>query len=329
MNKIKLGDSRELLKSVEDQSVNSVYIDPPFNSSRNYRLTSSDQSIGFSDIYHSDQEYIDLIEPMVKESHRALAKDGSLFFHISADQMLLPHMILAKYFKRIQPIFWLRSRSKNNTKSKLGACTDIIYWCSKVDKPKFNMVYQPLDAYYAKNSYKNKDDRGNYALGHITYTKTQAPDKKKDEQKPVANRRYFSFVHNGVVYEPKYGWRLDREQLQKLVDLDRIYFPKKKGAKPYKKIYAHESNGKACTDFWDDLHSIAQGSEERVYPTQKPESLLERIIKMSTNEGDTVLDPVAGGGTTGLVAQNLKRNYILFDINPDSIEICKKRLDSQ
>tara|TARA_X000001388_G_scaffold46503_1_gene33077 strand:- start:4692 stop:5264 length:573 start_codon:yes stop_codon:yes gene_type:complete len=190
------------------------------------------------------------------------------------------------------------------------------------------MVYQPLDAYYAKNSYKNKDDRGNYALGHITYTKTQAPDKKKDKQKPVANRRYFSFVHNGVVYKPQYGWRLDREQLQKLVDLDRIYFPKKKGAKPYKKIYAHESSGKACTDFWDDLHSIAQGSEERVYPTQKPQSLLERIIKMSTDEGDTVLDPVAGGGTTGFVSKNLKRNYILFDINPDAIKICKKRLDS-
>lgn len=328
MNKIKLGDSRELLKSVEKESVNCVYIDPPFNSNRNYRLTSEDKSVGFDDIYSSDQEYIDLIEPIVSESHRVLTEDGSLFFHISADQMLLPHMILTKYFKRIQPIFWLRSRSKNNTKSKLGACTDIIYWCSKIDKPKFNMVYQPLDAYYAKNSYKNKDERGNYALGHITYTKTQAPNKEKDEKKPEAKKRYYVFEHNKVKYSPKYGWRLDRKQLQTLVDADRIYFPKKEGAKPYKKIYAHESNGKACTDFWGDLHSIAQGSEERVYPTQKPQSLLERIIKMSTNEGDIVLDPVAGSGTTGFVAQSLNRNYVLFDINPKSIEICKKRLDS-
>lgn len=328
MNKIKLGDSRELLKSVEEESINCVYIDPPFNSNRNYRLTSDDESIGFDDIYHSDQEYIDLIEPMVKESQRVLAKDGSLFFHISADQMLLPHMILAKYFKRIQPIFWLRSRSKNNTKSKLGACTDVVYWCSKVDKPKFNMVYQPLDAYYAANSYKNKDKRGNYALGHITYTKTQAPDKDKDSTKPEANRRYYMFEHNSVEYEPQYGWRLSKGDLEDMVKQDRIHFPSKGGAKPYKKIYAHESKGKPCTDFWDDLHSIAQGSEERVYPTQKPEALLERIINMSSDEGDVILDPVAGSGTTAAVAARLNRKYILFDINPESIEICKKRLDS-
>ena len=67
--------------------------------------------------------------------------------------------------------------------------------------------------------------------------------------------------------------------------------------------------------------------EERVYPTQKPEALLERIINMSSDEGDVVLDPVAGSGTAGVVAARLNRNYILFDINPDSIEICKKRLD--
>lgn len=328
MNKIKLGDSHKLLKTVEEETVNCVYIDPPFNSSRNYRLTSDNESIGFDDIYNSDQEYINLIEPMIKESHRALAKDGSLFFHISADQMLLPHMVLAKYFKRIQPIFWLRSRSKNNTKTKLGACTDIVYWCSKVDKPKFNMVYQPLDAYYAENSYKNKDDRGNYALGHITYTKTQAPCKEKDKKKPVAKRRYYELKHKEAIYNPKNGWRLSKSDLENLIKENRVHFPQKAGAKPYKKIYAHESKGKPCTDFWDDLHSIAQGNQERLYPTQKPESLLSRIIQMSTNEGDIVLDPVAGSGTTGFVAQSLNRNYILFDINPDAIKICKKRLDS-
>ena len=79
--------------------------------------------------------------------------------------------------------------------------------------------------------------------------------------------------------------------------------------------------------YWDDLHSIAQGSEERVYPTQKPESLLERIINMSSDEGDVILDPVAGSGTAGVVALRLNRKYILFGINPDSIEICKHRLD--
>lgn len=323
MNTIELGDSRELLKQVATKSVQSIYFDPPFNSNRKYRLTSDDDSIGFDDIFASDDEYVSLVEPMVKECARILKKDGSFFFHISADQMLIPSMICSKFFRRVQPIFWKRSRSKNNVKTKLGACTDVIFWCSHVEKPKFNMVYQPLDSYYAENSYKNKDDRGNYALGHICYTKTQAPDKSKSD-------RYYSIVHQGKTYSPTYGWRMSLDDLEALIKDDRIHFPKnKKNANPYKKIYAHESKGKPSTDYWDDLHSIAMGSEERVYPTQKPVALMKRIIEMSTDVGDTILDPVAGAGTTGVAASLLDRNYIMFDISEDAIETCKRRIKNE
>ena len=323
MNTIKQGDSRELLKQVADKSVQSIYFDPPFNSNRKYRLTTDDDSIGFDDIFKSDDEYVSLVEPMVKECARILKKDGSFFFHISADQMLIPSMICSKFFRRVQPIFWKRSRSKNNVKTKLGACTDVIFWCSHVEKPKFNMVYQPLDSYYAENSYKNKDDRGNYALGHVCYTKTQAPDKSKSD-------RYYSIVHNGKAYSPTYGWRMSLDDLEALIKDDRIHFPKnKKNANPYKKIYAHESKGKPSTDYWDDLHSIAMGSEERVYPTQKPVALMKRIIEMSTDVGDTILDPVAGAGTTGVAASLLDRNYIMYDISEDAIETCKRRIKNE
>jgi DNA modification methylase len=322
MNTIKHGDSRELLKELEAKSVDAVYFDPPFNSNRKYRLTSDDDSIGFDDIF-TDDEYVALVQPMVKECARALKKDGSFFFHISADQMLIPHMICSKFFRRVQPIFWKRSRSKNNIKTKLGACTDVIFWCSHVEKPKFNMVYQPLDSYYAENSYKNKDSRGNYALGHVCYTKTQAPDKSKSD-------RYYSITHKGKTYNPTYGWRMSKDDLEDLIKDDRIHFPSsKKNANPYKKIYAHESKGKPSTDYWDDLHSIAMGSEERVYPTQKPVSLLRRIIEMSTDVGDTILDPVAGAGTTGVAASQLNRNYILFDISEDAIEVCERRIKNE
>ena len=79
-------------------------------------------------------------------------------------------------------------------------------------------------------------------------------------------------------------------------------------------------------DLWDDIHSIAMGSEKRIYPTEKPEKLLERIIEMSSDEGDIVLDPVAGSGTSGVVAKRMGRNYILFDINPDAVKIAKSRI---
>ena len=319
MKEIKLGDSRELLKGVATESVQCCYFDPPFNSDRNYfiKVGDSEEELGFEDKF-KDDEYVGLIEPMLVEIKRALKPDGSFFFHISASSLLIPLMLCQKHFERTQIITWKRSRSKNNIKNKLGACVDMIIWCSKDKKPKFNMVYQPLDEYYAKNSYKTKDNRGYYALGHIVYTASQRTKNEK---------RLYSIEYNNKTYSPQNGWRMSKEDLEKLISEDRIHFPSKKGANPYKKIYKHESLGKPCTDLWDDIHSISQGSEKRQYPTQKPAKLLERIIKMSTSEGDIVLDPVAGSGTTGVTAQRMNRVYILFDKNPKSIEICKKRIN--
>tara|TARA_R110002074_G_scaffold253882_2_gene426001 strand:+ start:123 stop:680 length:558 start_codon:yes stop_codon:yes gene_type:complete len=184
------------------------------------------------------------------------------------------------------------------------------------------MVYQPLDAYYAENSYKNKDNRGNYAMGHVCYTKTQAPDRQKTPH------RYYEIEHDGKTYSPQYGWRMSKEKLEALISDNRIHFPRKKG-NPYKKIYAHESKGKPSTDYWDDIHSIAMGVEERVYPTQKPVALLRRMIEMTSDEGDIVLDPTAGSGTTGVAASQLGRQYMLFDISEDAIEACERRIKNE
>ena len=101
MYRIQLGDSRDLLKQVESESIQAIYFDPPFNSNRKYRLTSEDESVGFDDIFNSDEDYVSLVEPMVKECARSLKKDGSFFFHISADQMLIPNMICSKYFRKV------------------------------------------------------------------------------------------------------------------------------------------------------------------------------------------------------------------------------------
>ena len=319
MTNIIIGDARKELKNIEDSTVQSVYFDPPFNTNRDYYLT-PDNQVGFPDRFDTQDDYISLIEPMIVECKRVMTADASFFFHIGAANMFIPQLLCEKHFKRVQPIFWRRSRSKNNTKSKLGACTDVIFWCSKVSKPKFNMVYQALDGYYAQNSYKNKDTRGNYALGHVAYTKTQAADKNKRPD------RFYTVTHLGIPYTAAHGWRLSEEDMTALIADDRIYFPKSNKANLYKKIYMHESLGKPSTDSWDDLHSIAAGLEERVYPTQKPVSLLRRIIEMTTDVGDVILDPVAGAGTTGVAATQLGREFIMIDINPEVEAICKRRI---
>lgn len=299
------------LSKLTKESVQTIYLDPPFNSNRNYRLDAN-SNVGFNDTW-TDSQYTEFIDNVIKLCIPLLKSDGSLFFHISSEEMFIPHTILQKYFKIVKPIFWKRCRSKNNIKNNLGSSVDVVFWCSQTPKRKFRMVYQPKDEYYEANSFKNKDERGNFALGHLVCDKTR---KGYD----------YEFTIEGKVFHPTKGWRISKEELEELQKDNRLYVPKKAGANLYKKIYLHENPGKPAMDLWDDIPSIAQGSEERKYPTAKPVKLLERIIDMTTDENDLVLDPMAGSGTTGEACINKKRKCILIDQNADAIDIMKSRL---
>jgi len=313
-NKIYLGDCYSNLKLVSDKTISTIYWDPPFNSDRNYNL-SHDSQIGFGDKWDTDKDYETFIENILLVLRSKLKDNGSLFFHISSQEQFIPFCILKKYFNFVNPIYWKKCRSKNNVKNKLGAAIDVIFWCFDSKKRKFNMVTQPKDEYYLKNSFKNKDKRGNYGLGHLVTEKTK--------------RGYlYEITLNDTIFNPKSGWRIKKEKLEELIKDDRVHIPTKKGGNLYKKIYLHENPGKPCMDLWDDIHSIAQGSSDvRRYPTAKPVKLLERIISMTSDEGDIILDPMAGSGTTGEAAKNLNRKYILMDQNQDAIDIIKERLE--
>ena len=304
-------DSTEYLKTVERKSVELIYLDPPFNSNRTYSLDTK-SNIGFDDKW-SDEEYTEFIESIIRECVNILKDTGSLFFHISSEQMFIPHVVLRKYFKFVKPIFWKRCRSKNNIKNTLGSSIDVIFWCYKSTKRSFYMVYQPRDEYYEHNSFKNKDERGNYALGHLVCDRTRTGYN-------------YEFNIDGKTFNPVKGWRISKDELETLQNDNRLYVPKKTGSNLYKKIYIHESEGKPAMDLWDDISSIAQGSEYRLYPTAKPVKLLERIISMTTKEGDLVLDPMAGSGTTGVTCKKMNRRCILVDQNKDAIQIITERV---
>jgi DNA modification methylase len=306
MQKFILGNCLEVLKTVEKHTVDAVYLDPPFNSGRIYTM-SDENAVGFTDKW-TDAEYDEFIRKVVDLCYECLKPTGTLFFHISADCMFIPEKVLRAKFLEVQPIFWKKCRSKNNVTSKLGATIDIIFKCVKSRKPKFNLVYQDKDAKYLKNSFKNSDERGNYSLGHVV-------------TEPMKMGYLYEFEFAGVVHNPKTGWRIKKEELEALRDDNRLHAPKTKGAKLYKKIYLVENPGKPCTDLWDDIHSLAQGNEERKYPTAKPVGLLERIISISTDKGDLVLDPMCGSGTTGVACRNLERRCMLIDQNPDARDV--------
>ena len=309
------GDCIDCVSKITQNTIDCIYLDPPFNSGRNYVLNNT-SSVGFKDKW-TDEKYKNFITTVINKVLPTLKKSGSLFFHISADQMFIPECVLRSKFKYVVPIFWKKARSKNNVKKKLGTAIDILFWCYQNKNRKFNLVRQPKDAYYEKNSFKNKDNVGNYALGHLVTEKSKG------------NGYKYSYTIGDKIFEPVAGWRIKKEELDKLRDENRLHIPKKTGANLYKKIYLHENPGKPCMDLWDDIHSIAQGGEKRKYPTAKPVKLLERIIEMTTNEGDLVLDPMAGSGTTGQAAKNKKRNYILIDQNKDAVMIMRERLNKK
>ena len=306
-----IGDCLEKLDDVPNPSVTTIYLDPPFDSGRDYKMSVND-STGFKDTWKGD-EYKFFITRVVDKCIPKLAKDGSLFFHISADKMYIPETILRDKFKFVSPIFWKKCRSKNNVKSKLGTTIDIIWKCTMSRTPKFNVVKQAKDRKYLENSFKNKDDRGNYGLGHLVAEK-------------LRKGYMYEFEFNGRTFNPESGWRIQKTELEKLRDDDRLYPPKKANANLYKKIYLYENEGKPCTDLWDDIHAIGMGAELRLYPTAKPVKLLERIILISSNEGDVVLDPMCGSGTCALACKNTNRECILIDKN-DVSQIIENRLN--
>ena len=307
---IQHGNCLELIPALENGSVQSVYVDPPFNSGRNYTLTAG-SDVGFSDKW-TDESYKEFVESLVDACLPKMKKDGSFFFHISTDQMWIPEQVLRTKFKHVRPIFWKRCRSKNNVKKTLGASVDIVFWCYQTEKRKFNMVYQALDEYYTEHSFTNKDARGAFALGHIVPDRTRTGN-------------VYPFTIEGRTFNPERGWRMKQEDLQALADDNRLYVPKGTRANLYKKIYKDESLGKPALDLWDDIPSIAQGSEVRNYPTAKPVKLLERILAMTTGENDLVLDPCGGSGTTGAAALALGRKCVLMDMNPQAVEIMRAR----
>ena len=295
------------------QKFKMIYFDPPFNSDREYKLNCN-SDVGFSDKW-DDCDYETFIRKNIEKLYQMLEEDGTLFFHISSSCMFIPEKVLRETFKMVEPIFWKKCRSKNNVKTKLGSVMDIIFKCNKRPHHTFNLVYQEKDSTYLANSFKNKDHRGNYSLGHLVTENTK-------------QGYMYSVTIGEKTFNPAAGWRIKQSELNRLIEDDRIHLPSKANAKLYKKIYLHENPGKPCTDLWDDIHSISQGIEGRKYPTAKPIKLIERLIQISTNEGDFVYDPMCGSGTTAEAAKNLNRKCILNDANEDIIPIVQSRFNT-
>lgn len=329
VNKLILGDNLESLKQIESESIDLVYLDPPFFSNRNYEVIWGDEGEvrSFQDRWSGGMDhYVGWLKERVLEMHRVLKSTGSIFLHCDwhANSYIRTE-ILDKVFGYENfkgEIIWQRTNSHNDAKKKLAVLSDTIWYYSKADKFTYNPLYTALSEEYKDNFYTKDDNdgRGLYRLDNMA----------SPNPRPNMMYNWMGFPH------PEKGWRYQTETMQELHDQGRINYPKNKSGefdfskRPALKRYLNEQKGQLLGNVWTDIQNVqAQASERIGYPTQKPEALLERIIKMATNEGDKVLDPFVGGGTTVAVAEKLRREWIGIDQSVQAVKVTEFRLYSK
>ena len=287
-----------------DQTFDLVYMDPPFGLQRDFRMQEEDGTEkSFSDHWTSFDDYIQWYAEIINTAYQKLNKNGWMYLHNNfiGNALVLSHVDRVIRDNFYTNISWKRSGPKNNIKNGWGNIVDSIMVIKK-GNPYFEVEYTDLDAKYEKNSFKNQDENGYYALAKTTGEKSRVG-------------RKFDFKG----YSPQYGWRMSEDQLIELANNNLLHYGKNT---IYKKIYLEDNKGVPVQNLWDDVYFISRSEQnKRKYPTQKPLKLLERIIKSSCPTNGWVFDPFCGSGTTAIASQLLDRNCVTSDINPDSIKL--------
>ncbi len=304
MNKLILGDNLEILKQIEDESVDLIYLDPPFFSNRNYEVIWGDKGEirSFEDRWSGGiDHYIAWLKERVEQMHRILKSTGSIFLHCDWHATSYVQVfILDKVFgdnNYLNTIAWSYDTGATPKGKKLLRKYDSIYW-------------------YAKELSK-------LLVYELNYKHFIPPDDLK---------RYRT-DENGRLWRDNPVGDYSEENIKKMESEGKIFYTK--NGKPRIKMYLENEKGKyfkykKLSDFWTDIDALNANSSERIgYPTQKPEALLERIILCASNENDVILDPFVGGGTTVAVADKLKRNWIGIDQSVQAIKVSEMRLQKQ
>jgi adenine specific DNA methylase Mod len=289
INEYLIGDNLEVLSKI-DLNFDFCYIDPPYNTGRNFG--------DFDDTFNNINEFVSFLEPRLRLIHSKLSENGNLVIHIDANavhyiKVLLDNIFGISNFRN--EIIWTTGNQKK-VKSKLMRFHDTILVYSK-NKAKsiFNQILTPYSEDYI--STMKEDARGYYSTSAA-----------KNSQPDVIVRPNLRYDWNGHTFQ----WWVSKEKMQELHNDNRLEYNNK--GIPRIKRYINESGGIPLRDVWTDIRSL-QGPEKLGYATQKPVELLERFIKLYSNEGSNCLDIFAGSGTLGRACINTNRNYLLIDIN--------------
>ena len=335
-NIIYCGDNLIWLKKLPNKCIDLIYLDPPFFSNKHYEVIFNDgeEIRSFEDRWQGGiNHYIEWMKERVFELHRVLKDTGSFYLHCDWHashylKVMCDDIFGYNNFKN--QIIWKRTSAHNDPK-QFGRNTDHILFYTKSKNYTFNVTYVDYDKTYLDNFFKYSDEKGIYRLHDLTGPKISKGESGQEWRgyNPSDRGRSWSVprrISNSLVGEEKAKEMGVLERLELLYNSGYIVFSGK--GVPSFKQYLNDMQGAIVQEIWTDLNPISSQSNERFgYPTQKPETLMERIIKASSSKDDLILDPFCGCGTTIAVAQQLQRRWVGIDVSPSACKLMKLRLE--
>ena len=343
------GDNLHILRGIDSETIDLIYLDPPFNSNKTYEApigseaagaafkdawTLSDldnawhgelaehepalySSISAAEFSHSKgmKAYLIMMGIRMLEMRRVLKPTGSIYLHCDPTashylKAMMDSIFGEKQFRN--EIVWQRTNAHNLKAKYFSKTHDVLLFYSKDKDYTWNRQY--TDYSQAQLSRYKKDETGRLYTGRdLTVSSGGNRNFQWRGSRPSSNR----------------SWGASLEQLERWYTEGRILLkrdgtPRLDGLK----VYLDELPGKQIPAIWTDIPRIGNTSKERLgYPTQKPLALLERIIKASSKPDDVILDPFCGCATTCVAAESLQRQWIGIDLSPKAVELVKMRLE--
>ncbi len=358
------GDNLDILRGMNSNSVDLIYLDPPFNSNAVYSAPIGSTAAGaaFKDTWTwddvkaeehgliADQEpalydvikaagsahgkgmmaYLIMMSSRMVEMKRVLKDSGSLYLHCDDTANAYLRMMMDSVFgsEAFQScIQWKRTSAHNDT--IFGRVTDtiLVYGAAPI-----NPVTQALESDYVNTYYRHEDSHGKYQSGDLTASGPRRGEAGKSWRgfDPTNNGRHWS-----VPKTHKYAKYIEVNLIPGYTSIDGIHDRLdaldaaglvlwSRNGVPRLKRYLTEDQAQVATNLWTDIKNASR-KERTGYPTQKPLALMQRIIQAGSNEGDIVLDPFCGCATTCISAERLGRQWIGIDLSPLAVRLVEKR----
>jgi site-specific DNA-methyltransferase (adenine-specific) len=358
-NKLYTGDNLYILNGMNSESVDLIYLDPPFNSKRTYSAPIGSKAAGasFDDMWtwedvdkaylerlandypaltefiesigkingKSMMSYITYMVQRLIEMHRILKSTGSFYLHCDPTASHYLKIVLDEIFGKSNfrnEIVWQRmvgAKGSQFKPKKYGASSDVILFYVKSDDAYFDI--------YAVSELSEADKIKKFPLIDEKTSRRYYNDSAHIWCNPsMGDRPNLCYEWRGFTNPHASGWRLSKERLEEEYQKGNIVI--RPNGKLERRKYEDDYRGETLNNVWSDI-PIVRGKEATGYPTQKPLALLERIIKASCPSGGIVLDPFCGCATTCVAAEKLERRWIGVDIEQQAAKVVMERLKDE